>query len=205
MKNIKVSLGFTRIPDADLVTFTKNVIAKLTDNASFPKPGVSLADLTTALNTFADAMAKARFNDRQAIAERNKSRDALLALLRQEAAWVQSVGFVDDAVLLSSGFEPAASGGSRSRSALSRVVIDDISNEQSTKLTVKLQALDNARAYEVRMSYGTNGWQAVGMFTNSRRILLENLTPGTVYTVQARAIGTTGYSEWSDPVPRMAT
>jgi hypothetical protein len=55
------------------------------------------------------------------------------------------------------------------------------------------------------MSYGANGWQAVGTFTNSRRIVLENLTPGTTYTVQARAVGTTGYSEWSDPVSRMAT
>jgi hypothetical protein len=204
MNNLRVSLGFTRIPDSDLITFTKNVIAKLTGNASFPKPYVSIADLTTALNTFGDAMAAAAFGDRQAIAERNKSRDALEVLLRQNAAYVQSIAFADEALLLSSGFEPAGRVGPSS--PLPKLVIDKIINDQSTKLRLRLQSLDNARAYEVRMSYGTNGWQAIGTFTDSRHILLENLTPGTVYTVQARAVGgSTGYSEWSDPVSRMAT
>jgi hypothetical protein len=55
------------------------------------------------------------------------------------------------------------------------------------------------------MSYGTSGWQVVGIFTQSRRILLESLTPGTTYTVQARAIGgSTGSSDWSDPVSHMS-
>jgi hypothetical protein len=56
------------------------------------------------------------------------------------------------------------------------------------------------------VSYGTSGWQVVGTFTQTRRILLENLTPDTTYTVQARAIGgLTGSSDWSDPVSRMST
>ena len=55
------------------------------------------------------------------------------------------------------------------------------------------------------MSYGPNGWQAAGVFTQARRVVLENLTPGTSYTLQARAIGgSTGYSDWSDPVSHMA-
>jgi hypothetical protein len=55
------------------------------------------------------------------------------------------------------------------------------------------------------MSFGTNGWQAAGIFTQARKIVLTDLTPGTVYTVQARAIGgSTGSSEWSDPVSRMS-
>jgi hypothetical protein len=33
-----------------------------------------------------------------------------------------------------------------------------------------------------------------------------NLTPGTNYNIQARAVGgSTGYSDWSDPVSHMAT
>ncbi|HET7625016.1 MAG TPA: fibronectin type III domain-containing protein, partial [Verrucomicrobiae bacterium] len=61
-----------------------------------------------------------------------------------------------------------------------------------------------ARAYEVRMSHGDEGWQVVGIFTQSR-MTLQNLTPGTTYTVQARAIGgSTGSSEWSDPVSHMS-
>ena len=54
-------------------------------------------------------------------------------------------------------------------------------------------------------SFSIATWQAVGVFTYSRPILIENLTPGTTYTMQARAIGgSTGYSDWSDPVSHMA-
>jgi len=41
--------------------------------------------------------------------------------------------------------------------------------------------------------------------TQARRVILDNLTPGTVYTIQARAIGgSEGYSEWCDPTTHMA-
>lgn len=72
-------------------------------------------------------------------------------------------------------------------------------------LLLRLAPIDNARAYEVRISYGPNGWQSAGVFTQARRLILEDLTPGTTYTLQTRAIGgITGYSDWSDPVSHMA-
>ena len=82
-----------------------------------------------------------------------------------------------------------------------------IENLARAQLLVRLTPINNARAYEVRMIYGPNGWQAAGVFTRAWRVVLENLTPGTSYTVQvqARAIGgSTGYSDWSDPVSPMA-
>jgi hypothetical protein len=105
--------------------------------------------------------------------------------------------------LLSSGFE--AVNNNRTQIPLPKPVVDRIDNPASTQLGVRLQPVPTARAYEVRLSYGTSGWQAVGVFTQARQILVENLTPGTTYTLQARAIGgTTGYSDWSDPVSHMA-
>jgi len=44
-----------------------------------------------------------------------------------------------------------------------------------------------------------------GQFTQGRRIVLKELTPGTTYNIQARAVGgSTGYSDWSDPISHMA-
>jgi hypothetical protein len=65
----------------------------------------------------------------------------------------------------------------------------------------------NAYCYEVQVSIGagTSAWQAAGSFTAARKIILTNLTPGTIYNVRARAIGgSTGYSDWSDPQSHMA-
>lgn len=106
-------------------------------------------------------------------------------------------------MLLSSGFQAVNT--NRTRIVLPKPVILDLANEQSTMLAMRLQAVPTARSYEVRISDGANGWRTVGIFTQARRILLENLTPGTVYTVQVRAIGgITGSSDWSDPVSHMA-
>ncbi|MGC3960598.1 MAG: hypothetical protein QM813_22500 [Verrucomicrobiota bacterium] len=69
-----------------------------------------------------------------------------------------------------------------------------------------LTALDNARAYEARVRVGTQPWQSAGVFTKARGLLLEELIPGQLYDVQARGVGgSTGYSDWSDPVSHMAT
>jgi hypothetical protein len=40
--------------------------------------------------------------------------------------------------------------------------------------------------------------------TKARGIVVPGLTPGAMYDVQVRGIGgTTGYSDWSDPVSHM--
>ncbi|MEO7297788.1 MAG: fibronectin type III domain-containing protein [Verrucomicrobiota bacterium] len=131
------------------------------------------------------------------------ARAALLALLQQEAAYVQSIAGEELPLLLSSGFDAVST--NRTQVPLTKPVVERIDNPMSTKLGLRLQPVPTAAAYEIRVSYGTNGWQAVGVFTQSRSILIEDLTPGTMYNVQARAVGgSTGYSDWSDPVSHMA-
>lgn len=64
----------------------------------------------------------------------------------------------------------------------------------------------NAKAYEVRLCTTPNTWLPAGTYTQARRIVVEGLTPGTIYTFQVRAVGgITGYSGWSDPLSHMAT
>jgi hypothetical protein len=204
MTTYRVALSFAQLSDAKLDDFTQNIIASLTGNASFPTPTVPPADLSSALSTFTATLAATAQGGTQATAAKNAARDALMALLRKEANYVQGIASTDLAMLLSSGFEAINS--NRSQSPLDKPSIVQINNEASTQLVLRLQPVDNARSYEVRVSYGANGWQAAGVFTQARRVVLTNLTPGTNYNIQARAVGgSTGYSDWSDPVSHMAT
>jgi hypothetical protein len=204
MTTYRVALSFAQLSDAKLDDFTQNIIASLTGNASFPTPTVPPADLSSALSTFTATLAATAQGGTQATAAKNAARDALMALLRKEANYVQGIASTDLAMLLSSGFEAINS--NRSQSPLDKPSIMQINNEASTQLVLRLQPVDNARSYEVRVSYGANGWQAAGVFTQARRVVLTNLTPGTNYNIQARAVGgSTGYSDWSDPVSHMAT
>jgi hypothetical protein len=198
MDTYRTSLAFARLPDAGLNTFAGNGITKMTDNASFLTPLVSLANLTTAQANFAEAMVEAVHGGKIATAEKNAAREMLLSLLRQQAAYVQGIAGEDEPMLLSSGFNIVKT--DHTQIALSQPIVERIDNPMSGQLGLKLRPVPTARAYEVQIRYGTNGWEAVGVFTDSRKIVIPNLTPGTVYTMQSRAIGgTTGYSDWSDP------
>jgi hypothetical protein len=203
MATYHVSLGFAQLPDTDLVEFTNAVIAGLTGNTALPTPPVSMADMALALSHFEAALTAAAQGGTQATAAKNGEREAVINNLRREAYYVQGAMGNDLATLLSSGFQAAST--SRTQEPLAAPAIVKILNEQSTQLVVQLKKVANARAYEVQKMNGTGGWTAAGIFTKARRIVIENLVPGSTYTVQARAIGgSTGYSGWSDPVSHMA-
>ena len=114
----------------------------------------------------------------------------------------------DLAVLLGSGFEAVST--SRASQPLAPPSILDILNGNTGQLLLRVTPIANARAYEARYAVAPAGgvqgpWQSGGLFTNSRSIPVNGLTPGANYSFQVRAIGgATGYSDWSDPVGHMS-
>ncbi len=203
ISNYRVNLGFASYSDADLGDFTDNIIAGLTGNASFPTPTVPLADLTAQRAAFGTAVVNAMQGGKQLTAAKNAARKTLISTLRKEAAYVQSLAGENVAMLLASGFQ--ANSTNRTRAPLAIPAILAILNEMTTTLTVRLQPVDNARAYQVRYNVNGGPWLTTVDSTQTRRIVLDSLTPGATYTVQSRAVGgSTGYSDWSDPVAHMA-
>jgi hypothetical protein len=201
---LHTSLGFAQYSDADLDAFTEGVVNSLTGNAKFPTPAVPVADLQTALSQFRSAIGGMAQGGKQATALKNQMRAEMLALLRKEALYVQSACGDDLPVLLSSGFDAAST--NRTPAPLDKPTILKIENRVSTQLHLRLTTVINARSYEVRIKTATGEWTTGGIYTRARGIVLENLTPGTLYSIQARAIGgSTGASDWSDPVAHMAT
>jgi hypothetical protein len=142
-----------------------------------------------------------------ATAEKNNKQEALVTLLRKLKHYVEDNCGNDPAVLLSSGFQAASS--NRSRSPLANPAIRSIDFGNSAELVLKVSPIARAKCYEVRSSaVGAGGvpgdWQTAGLFTNSRSMTISGLVPGTTYAFQVRAIGgSTGYSDWSNPVSRM--
>lgn len=204
MANLRVSLSFVTLPDGGLDEFTSNIITCLTGNASFPTPPVTLDNLKALQTAFANAVTAALQGGPQNTAVKNQAREALLDALRKDAAYVQSLASHDMAILLSSGYY--ASSTNRAQVELDVPAIVSIENTATRTLTLTVQPVDNAKAYEVQTSTAPGVWQHAATFTSTRSMVLENLAPGTTYTIQVRAVGgATGYSAWSDPVAHMAT
>ena len=203
--NYRVSLEFVSYSDAELAEFAGNVATSLAKNAAFPNPPVSAADLNTLVNTFHGAVQAAMQGGLQLTVAKNAARISLEDTLRKIASYIQSIASRDQQVLLSSGFYVNSK--NRVRSQLEKPVIVLVENLATTQLLVRLDPVANARSFQLQTSVnGNGGWQDAGIYTQARRIVLPNLTPGTTYNIRARAVGgSTGYSEWSDPVARMAT
>jgi len=209
MPQLRVLLGFTNAPDHSLEETAGGVLDNLyAAAAAFPAPPVAKPALQAALTAFTDAIAAQIQGGTAATAEKNNRRDALVALLRQLAGYVQENCGNDLAKLLSSGFEAVST--NRASTPLPPTRILALENGNSGQLLVRVIPVPNAKCYEVRHATVPAGgvpgpWQSGGLFTNSRAMPVNNLTPGTTYSFQVRAIGgSTGYSDWSDPVSHMS-
>lgn len=207
MKNTyRVSYAFAGLSVLGLIAFTQVVIICLTGNAAFTKLPVSLVDLQALLQKLQDANNNVLLGGAPNLtALRDEAQQALLVALRKIAAYVQSESLDSLSTLLSSGFQnvptPSPSAPLDAPTILKAV------NNGTTQVLLRLTPVDNANSYEIQ--YTTDGgktWVSGGISSKALRIVLKNLTPGTVYTIQARALGgSTGQSTWSTPVSIMAT
>ena len=94
----------------------------------------------------------------------------------------------------------------RSQTPLDPPNILSIDNGNSEQLILKVKPIANAKCYEVQDSTDNGAtWTSGGLFTNSRAMPVNGLTPGKSYTFRVRAVGgSSGASDWSDPMSHMS-
>ena len=202
----RVSYAFTGLSDNALIGYLTVVIICLTGNAAFPNLPITLANLQTLLTAFQNAVnAMVQGGGQQATAVRDETRIALLDAFRKTGAYVQSVALNSLSTLLSSGFTNVSAPSAQTPLPAPTILL--VANNGTTKVLLRLSPITNARSYETRLSAdGGKTWISGGISSQARRIILSSLTPGTVYTIQARALGgSTGQSDWSTTVTIMAT
>ncbi|MCX6856797.1 MAG: fibronectin type III domain-containing protein [Verrucomicrobia bacterium] len=208
MFHLRVLLGFAAASDHSLEETATSVLSKLYNIADFANPPLTKVDLQAALSAFSLAIAAALHGGPVETADKNNKRDALIALLRQLAGFVQDEHGNDLSKLLSTGFEAVST--NRASVQLEAPKIKDILNGMTCQLIVRVGPVANAKCYEVRYALIAPGGalgplQNGGLHTSSRSMPIGGLTPGGNYQFQVRAIGgSTGYSDWSDPVSHMS-
>ena len=208
MPQLRVLLGFSNAADHSIEETAQAVLDTLFGNAAYPSPPVTHAALASALGAFSTAIAAAKQGGPADTADKNNKRETLTGLLRQLAGYVQAGHGNNLATLLASGFQAVST--NRASTPLAAPTILDIANGNSGQLLPRVTPIANASNYEVRYAaIGAGGapgpWQTGGLFGNSRSMPVNGLTPGTNYSFQVRAIGgSTGYSDWSDPVSHIS-
>lgn len=206
MPLFRISLGFIQKKDPELDDFATNVVARTTANATvFPGQTANVTSVGTAQVNFHASLSAAKGNGKAATADKNAKRAILEAALRILALAIQAIPGLTAANAELSGFEVIIAG-PHAPVAVDVPAILDVINVASTKLGIKLQGVHGAKSYEFRGAVGDKPPVLLGTSSSTRGIVLEDLVPGTLYVLQARAVfGNNRFSEWSEPVTHMCT
>ncbi len=195
---------FASCSDGPLVPFAAGVRDGLRGNPTlFPDPPVTPDELDAAKVAFGLALSAANQGSVAQTAAKKERRAELIALLRELAAFVEHKANGDVQIIIVSGFDFSNRGHSP-QLQLVKPNINRILNERTTQLVVGVSRVPTARSFEAQVRIGQGPWQAAGTFPQARRMILKELTPGTLYWIRVRAVGgSTGYSDWSDAVSHM--
>jgi hypothetical protein len=145
---------------------------------------------------------------KKVIAAKNKQRDVVIKNLRLQARYVEAIAGSDMATFKCSGFEPVVSVRAPQVSLSENFRAID-HGMVSGQIVVQMKKTPNAIYQELRFAAVVNGtaaqWKNQLVIRVRTPVVLDCLTPGTVYAFQARSLDKTGYSDWSDSVTFMCT
>jgi hypothetical protein len=202
--NLRVLRDFYKYPAAQLVTFGYNIAASLNPIIflNLPVAPTVLKTLTDDLNTKLVATLTGGIIE---TAAKNAAFAALSNALNSDANIVENTVGTNLELLLGTGYLPVNT--SHASSPLADTSIVALMNNGTTQALLRLQPIINAKAYQVQTSVdGGKTWVEAVLSSQARRIVLPNLTPGTIYGVHARAIGgSTGASGWTPLQSIMST
>jgi hypothetical protein len=198
----RVSHRYSRLPGHSLNLFASSVIVGMTNNPAFPNPLVPLTELSGLQTDYWQKHVAALDGGTILTAAKTAARAALTDGLRHQGLYVQGVER-DLPTLLSSGYSAASR--NTAQTQLASPWILKVLNDFSGQLTLRVTPIRNARNYQLQIQGGDGAWQEAGFFTQARRMVVPNLTPGTVYNLRVRALGgSTGTSAWSNVTSRMS-
>jgi hypothetical protein len=206
LKRIKVNLAFETLSNADLPTRLMAVHDAMNGNGDYPHPPVDLPVFRTKIDSFIAANVAA-LDSKIARIARDTVRHELITMVRMLGHYVEANCDNDPARFASSGFT-ALSYTRRPPKPLDPPNVALIDQGNTGQLLIKVEPNRDAYAYELKYAaLGTAGipgpWSTVTFTSTKVKVAVDALTPGIIYTFQARVLGRLGFSDWSNAVNRM--
>lgn len=208
---LRARLGFTRRSDGDISTLGGAVLNGTYGSGKFPNSPVPESDFKAALDAFNAARVQWFDGGKKAFAQKKSTRLKFCKLLVQVGHYVESVADNDAHLFALSGFELAGKSGPNGP-VVPRILW--IKQAKSGAFYVSYQAFYR-QVLQYQLRGGVKGPNAMlpGSWTISltskqarRPALIENLTPGTIYSFQVRVQkNDETYTDWSPAVSKMST
>ena len=203
MGNSKVIVDFstTKYTDARLYTKANHIIDKMDGNPHFADVQPLLTALREATTTYTAALAKTQSGSKEATALKNQAREALIVLLKQIAARVQTISEGDRNIILSSGYDVNKKWSKVGPlSKPTNFKLQQGSNKGSIYLVC--DPIAGASIYEVEYTEGIPTPNSIWMKQTStrRKITIADLISGKQYTFRMAGGGSHPSRIWSDEI-----
>lgn len=212
----KLKTGFEQLSHAEFLVKAQAIETALTSEPAltllpdpWPAPYPSRVQLTAAFTAFENALDAANNGGRIELDTRDQTRAALITLLKNLAPYLESVAkAADDITILdATGYdrrqpsEPIPQPPAAPTLSLRR-------GRSSGMLIAKVSRPKGAVFFETQRCTGDPNieanWNSTIQSTSSVQIKLPGCTPGTLYYVRTRAVGSGGPGPWSDIANLMA-
>jgi hypothetical protein len=203
MPKRRTNRHYVRLSDVELSKFSGGVVSGFTDNTALDDPPVTPKDLAALKKTFDEAIIKAAGGGTLPTAQKDAARAALTTALDKDASYVDINCEDDLTILLSSGYQPVST--NRAQTVLAPPEIIAVTYGQTGEIKFRVGGDPNRRAVLGRCKTLGGEFGPVITFRSSREIIFKAMTAGTTYVMQLCGLGgSTGQSDWSAPVTKVA-
>jgi hypothetical protein len=206
---IKPFLAINAMPDAEVLRRLTSVHDGILKNPAYSLPPVDMAAFKAVIDAYNTAAAAAQHDGgKNAVTERDKLRLEALSMYRLLGHYVETESKNDMNTFVSSGFQAASTPMKIPAQPVATPFVESIEQGNTGQFLVKIKRVAYARHYEVRYTSppaaeAMPNWTTFLIPTTKPPVVINNLTPGTIYTIQVRAYGKMGFSAWSGSAERM--
>jgi hypothetical protein len=201
---LRISNGFDKISDGDLLARANNIMGGMQGNAYFPTPTPTLATLQTAIDAFSDALTVALSGSNYDKAIKNQKKAEMIDLLHSLANYVLFIANGDPIIAQSSNFtiaKPPAPAPDVTQAT--NQLLEDVEN--SGDLVYSFDRVPGARSYIYQCTSDPVSDTAVWSSQTGtvRKVTFSNLEAGKRHWCRVVAIGINGQEVYSTPVSRI--
>ena len=201
VKKLKALLGMGVTSDPDLLMQLNAAHDGMNGNSAFSNPPVDMQTLKAGIDKLTVLVTDAEDGGKRAISAKKKQRGEMIRHYTLLGHYVEAASNDDPAVFHTSGFilSPATRTPLQPLSPASFEWIDR--GPLAGQVVVKPKKVPKALSYDVHYGVVVNGappatWTIVTI-PGSKKWTITDLTPGTNYAFQVRALGRLGYTDWS--------
>ena len=209
-KEIHAFIGVNKVTDAALAPILQASLKGLMANTGiYSKLPVDLTTYGNGITAYIGSIPAAVDGSKTATAQKDKLRNEAIKMYKLLAHYVETNCNDDMATFLLSGFQPASTTKTPPQPLPKPVIKSVVQGPNSGQLKVTIGVVTKALSYFLRRApqpaAGAQPAWIEDTVTTKKPVIYSELTPGTIYIFQVKALGRAGYTDYSDPVSKMVT